>query len=176
MLNDNLNLTINGEGLEVVVGGALADIIRGNSSDNILRGLGGNDLLDGNSGDDHLDGGAGNDELDGGSGTDRIFESANTNFTLTNSQLLRSNGEVDQLSSIERADLRGGASSNTFTLTGWTGTGSIHGGDGVTPNVDTLVVAADVDFVLSNGAVQIGAQSISLLGCLFQVRLYLRRS
>jgi Ca2+-binding RTX toxin-like protein len=148
----NLLLSIVGVGIEEVIGGSKGDVIRGNSQNNILRGGPGDDLLDGNSGDDLLDGGPGNDTLDGGPGNDTIRETANTNFTLSNSQLIRSNGEVDKLKSIEVAHLRGGSSANTFTLDGWTGTGSLTGGvaSASSDTFDTLIVAADEDIMLTN--------------------------
>ncbi len=108
VVNSNLTLTIVGEGVEEVIGGSLNDTLRGNSNDNVLRGGPGNDLLDGKSGDDTLDGGPGNDNLNGGAGTDTINEVANTNFTLSDSSLSRSNGEVDALNNIEIANLTGG--------------------------------------------------------------------
>jgi len=158
VVNSNLTLTIVGEGLEVVLGGALNDIIRGNSNANTLRGGAGADILDGNSGNDFLDGGAGNDELDGGAGIDRIKETANTNFTLNDSSLTRSNGEVDLLESIEHAELAGGSSANLFTLTGWSGTGRVEGGG----NFDTIVAAADLDLTLADTSLMIGASVIQL--------------
>jgi Ca2+-binding RTX toxin-like protein len=145
-VNDHLQLRFFNEGLEEVRGGALDDVIRGNGNNNTLRGGPGDDLLDGKGGDDLLDGGPGNDDLDGGEGQDTIHETANTNFTLTNNRLTRGTGETDILRSIEVAHLTGGAGSNTFTLTGWTGRGSVRGGGGL----DTIVWAADGDFTVSD--------------------------
>ncbi len=149
VVNSNLTLTIVGEGFDEVRGGALNDVLRGNSIGNVLRGGPGNDLLDGKGGDDTLDGGAGDDDLNGGDGVDTINETANTHFTLTNSSLVRGTSETDSLNNIEVANLVGGANSNTFTLTGWTGTGSINGRGGN----DTLVWAANANFTLSNGSI-----------------------
>ena len=152
-----LTLTIQDSGggeaeIENIIGGAKADTIRGNAYNNTLRGGKGNDILDGKAGNDVLDGGEGNDNLNGGDGLlDTINETANTNFTLTNSSLTRSTGEVDTLNNIEVANLVGGAGSNTFTLTGWTGSGSLNGGGGD----DTLVWAADADFLLSDVALTV---------------------
>lgn len=152
-----LTLTIQDSGggeaeIENIVGGAKADTIRGNAYNNTLRGGAGNDLLDGKGGNDILDGGAGNDDLNGGDGLlDTINETANTNFILTNSSLTRGTGEIDTLNNIEVANLTGGAGNNTFTLTGWTGSGSLNGGGGD----DTVVWAADANFLLSDLALTV---------------------
>jgi Ca2+-binding RTX toxin-like protein len=141
-----LQLKIVGEGVEEVRGGSRDDVLRGNSNNNILRGGLGNDILDGKSGNDLLDGGPGNDDLNGGPGLDAINETANTNFILTNHSLSRSTGEFDTLDNIEVANLAGGTSANTFTLTGWTGSGNVRGLGGV----DTVILAADANFTLSD--------------------------
>lgn len=144
-VNSNLDLRIIGEGVEEVRGGAQNDIIRGNGNNNVLRGGPGNDLLDGKSGDDLLDGGSGNDDLNGGEGNevvgDVISETGNFNFTLTNTSLTRSSGEVDILDNLEVAILAGGSGNNTFTLTGWTENAAIVGGGGL----DTVILAADLN-------------------------------
>ncbi|MCX8155585.1 MAG: hypothetical protein N3J91_03895 [Verrucomicrobiae bacterium] len=158
-VNDHLQIRFFNEGLEEVRGGALDDVIRGNGNANILRGGPGNDLLDGKGGDDLLDGGPGNDELDGGEGQDTIQETANTHFTLTDYRLIRGTGEVDLLRSIEVAHLTGGAGANTFTLTGWTGRGSLSGGDGL----DTVVWAADANFTLSDASLTMSLASGPML-------------
>lgn len=155
-VNAYLTLTVQDSGggeaeIENIIGGAKNDVIRGNHFDNILRGGLGNDLLDGKSGNDILDGGAGNDDLNGGTGIDTINETANTNFTLTNTSLVRSNGEVDSLNNIEIANLVGGAGNNFFTLTGWTGSGSLNGAGGN----DTIVWAADANFILTSVSLQV---------------------
>jgi Ca2+-binding RTX toxin-like protein len=146
-ININLTLTIMGEGIEEVRGGAMNDTIRGNSNTNVLRGGLGNDLLDGKSGVDLLDGGLGNDDLNGGTENDFFIHTANASFTLTNTQLMLSNGEVDTLDNIENAFLTGGSSANTFTLTGWTGNAIL---DGAGNAVDAFGMAADVNFILTN--------------------------
>lgn len=154
VVNANLTLELHGEGIEEVIGGSQPDVIRGNSNNNTLRGGPGNDLLDGKSGDDVLDGGAGNDDLNGGPGTDTINESRDTSFTLSDRHLIRGTGETDTLDNIEVANLKGGSSANTFDLTGWTGSGSINGNDSalLPPAIDTLIMAADASYVLTNGS------------------------
>ena len=168
VVNDNLRLRLVGEGIEVVRGGALDDVIRGNGNDNWLVGGPGDDLLDGKGGDDRLGGGSGNDTLLGGAGVDRIVESANTDFSLTDWELRRGTGEVDTLDSIEIAHLSGGPGNNTFTLTGWTGQGSILGQGGW----DTVVWAANADFVLTDTALAVTvATGPMLLNSIEQARL-----
>src|SRR6266545_2380612 len=155
-INVNLSLRLMGEGVEEVRGGALADTIRGNSNNNTLRGGPGNDLLDGKSGNDVLDGGTGNDTLIGGLGVDTINEQGDTDFTLTNIVLMRGTGETDTLDGIEVANLKGGPHSNLFNLTGWTGTGSVDGGDDpADPRDDTIVVGADANFTLTDTSLDI---------------------
>ncbi len=166
-INLNLDLILIGEGFEVVLGGTRDDTIRGNSNDNLLRGGLGDDLLDGKSGNDELDGGQGRDVLIGGLGVDRILETANTHFILTNTRLERATGELDELDGIEHAELTGGPSGNIFTLTGWTGTGAVHGASGV----DRLVVAADVNFTLTNASLDIGG-SVIQISSIQEVRLF----
>lgn len=157
VINPQLTLILQGEGIEEALGGSGNDTIRGNARNNTLRGGPGQDLLDGKSGDDHLDGGAGNDDLNGGDGTDTITEKANTHFSLTNRLLQRGTGETDVLDNIEVANLTGGAGANRFNLSGWTGSGSVHGGDG-TPSgqaTDTLIMAADANYTLSDGSLSV---------------------
>ncbi len=166
-INSNLTLTIVGEGVEQVIGGALDDVIRGNSNNNTLRGGPGNDLLDGKSGDDTLDGGPGNNTLIGGPGVDTVSEQGNTNFVLTNISLTRGTGQVETLDGIEIMNLTGGPDANTFNLTGWTGGGSINGGDIVgDPRNDTVMVGADANVVLTDTTldISINFSPISLVG------------
>ncbi|MEH1816475.1 MAG: hypothetical protein V7L09_29320, partial [Nostoc sp.] len=77
-----------------------------------LYGQDGSDRLIGGLGDDSLYGGAGDDIFDGGDGNDLLSESADVNFTLTNSQLLGLGNDI--LSNIEQVILTGGISDNTL--------------------------------------------------------------
>lgn len=154
MVNGNLDLTLQGGGIENLIGGDEDDDLRGNTLNNIIRGGAGDDLIFGATGDDALDGGTGDDVLDGGNGADSIDMSADTNFVLANGILTRGS-ETDTLASIEEATLRGGDSSNTFTLTGWTGTASIYGNGGT----DTLIFQGDVDMTLTGAG---GIDTLSL--------------
>lgn len=114
-----------------------------------LNGGAGNDTLIGSPFNEMLTGGAGNDSLDGAGGTDTLIESSNVNFTLTNVSLAGLG--TDKLANLEVANLTGGTSSNTFTASGWTGTGNFIGGGGTG---DTITVSKNVDFTLSNSRLQ----------------------
>lgn len=83
--------------------------------------------------------------LDGGDGNgDTILATNNANFVLTDSLLTRSTGGTVNLLSVERAKLTGGTGDNSFTLTGWTGSGSVIAGDGH----DSVVAENNGNFVL----------------------------
>ncbi len=83
-----------------------------------------------------------------GGGVDSIVSTKDANVTLTNSSIAASDGLSMTLSGIASAGLTGGASSNTFTVSGWTGKGSVNGGGGS----DTIVATKDAGFTLTNGA------------------------
>jgi len=93
--------------------------------------------------------------IDGAGGTrDLIISRNDANFVLTNFLLTRSTGGAFVLLNIESANLTGGAGSNTFDVGGWTpfdngpdsGQVVLDGQGGF----NTLVVANDVDFELTN--------------------------
>ena len=88
----------------------------------------GGDMLNGGAGNDTLSGGLGNDALNGGAGTNTLTESGNVNFTLTNSSLVGMG--TDTLANLQVAKLTGGTSTNTFTVSGWTRSGTFVGGGG----------------------------------------------
>ncbi|MEI8318970.1 MAG: hypothetical protein WCH79_13585, partial [Planctomycetia bacterium] len=115
-------------GIENVIGTALADTLLGNSRDNTFSGLAGADTLVGRAGDDTLTGSAGTDSFDGGTGTDTVTESADVDFTLASTTLTGLG--TDTLASIERVNLTTGASANTITVQGWTGSATLTGGTG----------------------------------------------
>ena len=153
VINANLDLTLVGNGIRQVYGGAQNDTIRGNSRNDILHGGLGDDLLQGRGGDDTLEGGPGHNTLVGGAGSNTVLAQGNADFTLTNTQLTVGLTEVDALDSIQMAQLTGGADANIFNLTGWTGGGSIDGGDvPAPPHRDTLIMAADSDFSLNGSS------------------------
>ncbi|HXV43898.1 MAG TPA: hypothetical protein VEC96_12605, partial [Anaerolineae bacterium] len=106
----------------------------------------------------NLTGGAGNNTftvsnwtgtgtLDGAGGTgDTVISSNNADFTLTNTLLDVSGGATLTLANMEVANLTGGTGSNDFTVSGWTGTGTLNGGS----NTDTVISTNDADFTLIN--------------------------
>ena len=97
--------------------------------------------------------------LDGGGGTDTVVATRNTNFTLTNSRLQTADSLNVQLVNIEAARLTGGKANNTFTLTGWSGSGSITGGGGV----DSLIATLDHGATLSDRQLIVtGGMSMSI--------------
>ncbi len=113
----------------------------GNATDlgDFLDGRAGNDILKGYLGDDTLIGGTGINTLDGGAGTDKVIETGNVNFTLTDTSL--TGPGTTTLASVEQAQLTGGASGNTFNISGWTGTAVLDGQGGG----DTLIAANTVN-------------------------------
>jgi Ca2+-binding RTX toxin-like protein len=104
----------------------------------------GHDTLNGAAGPDTLNGGTGNDSLDGGADTNTLVASGNVNFTLTNSSL--TGAGTDALANLQIANLTGGTSSNSFTVSGWSGSGTLIGGGGS----DTVVASRDANFTLSD--------------------------
>ena len=84
----------------------------------------------------------------GGGGSDTIVVSRDANFTLTNAQLTIGTQNV-ALSGIGTASLTGGSGNNTFTVTGWTGGGSLAGGGG---GSDSVVASKGAGFTLSDSS------------------------
>jgi Ca2+-binding RTX toxin-like protein len=156
---------VNGsDGADVITGSGLPDVISGDIGADVINGGGGNDIVGG---------GIGADAMSGGAGIDTLMESADLDFTLTDSTLT-GNGS-DTHNSFELAKITGGVSANTidastFTgptvlsggpgndvltggagndaLKGSTGSDTISGGAGV----DTLKERADVDFTLTDNS------------------------
>lgn len=75
----------------------------------------------------------------GATGPDTISFTGNTDVTLTDSALTITGGSIS-IAEFENAVLTGGSSANHFTISGWTGTGSIDGQGGT----DTLIATNDV--------------------------------
>lgn len=76
-------------------------------------------------------------DYEGDGGTDTIKVVDDSSFTLSNSSLAIAGVGTISLSGITQANLTGGASANTFDLSGWTGSASVTGGGGT----DTLIGA-----------------------------------
>jgi|GEM_PF-3352709 len=117
------------------------DIIDGQAGNDILYGNGGNDTLIGGSGNDNLYGGQGDDFIDGGDGIDFVREAADTNFILTDNQLIGVG--TDTLLSIERAALTGGESANKIDATNFSGIVYLYGNGGN----DTLIGGSGNDII-----------------------------
>ena len=104
-----------------------------------LTGGGGNDLFT-------VTGWNGMGSLTGGGGSDTVVASRNANFTLSDIQLLASNGLTMALSGLRIANLTGGLSANTFTVSGWTGSGTLNGSS----STDQVIAVRDTDMTLTN--------------------------
>jgi filamentous hemagglutinin family protein len=89
--------------------------------------------------------------LDGGTGAgDAIVATNDVDFTLTNTSLARSGGQAAlTLANMESATLTGGAADNSFTVSGWSGTGTLDGAGGTN---DSIAATNDVDFTLTNAS------------------------
>ncbi|MEH1942283.1 MAG: DUF4347 domain-containing protein [Nostoc sp.] len=110
-------------------GGTTDDTIYGYAGNDYLYGQDGNDRLIAGAGNDYLYGGKGDDIIDGGDGIDYVNESADVNFTLTNTQL--SGLGSDSLIDIERVTLTGGISKNTLDASSFTvASVYLYGGNG----------------------------------------------
>lgn len=120
----------------------------GGDGDDVLKGASGTDTLKGGAGSDTLSGGMGNDILDGGADLNTLAETANVSFTLTNTTLYGVG--TDTLANLQIANLTGGSSANTFTVSGWTGKGLLVGGG----SSDSVVASKNTNFMLSNSALQ----------------------
>src|SRR5205823_431703 len=78
--------------------------------------------------------------IDGAGGTDVIVSSTDAAaVTITDPSLARTGTTTLTLANIETANLTGGASANTFTVSGWTGGGTIDGAGGT----DVIVSSTD---------------------------------
>jgi len=155
----NTSLTAPGVGTDTLSGIEQAEL-DGGASGNVfdattftagpvtLVGGAGNDILIGGEKNDLLTGGAGDDTFAGGAGIDTVTETADTDFTLTDTSLV--GGPVtgtDLLSGVERVQLTGGAGDNTFTVSEESSMAvSLTGGAGN----DTVVSVNDADFTLAN--------------------------
>lgn len=160
--SNSINASAFGGTSVTLIGGAGHDLLQGGSGADCLDGGVSNDTLNGN---DTITGGAGHDTLVGGADTDLLVETANVNFTLTNTSLLGKGFGADSLTDIENVKLTGGTSNNRLNagdfslgsvtliggigndfLTGRDGEDALLGGDGN----DTLSGGADNDLLFGN--------------------------
>ncbi|MGB3758058.1 MAG: putative Ig domain-containing protein [Rivularia sp. (in: cyanobacteria)] len=128
-------------GSAYLYGRAGNDILNGGTRNDYIYGGQGSDVISGNDGNDYLYGEAGDDSIDGGAGFDTIRETADVNFTLTDTQLT-GNG-TDNLASIERAILRGGNSANKIDASSFSGSTYVYGRSGN----DTLLGGSGNDYL-----------------------------
>jgi hypothetical protein len=68
--------------------------------------------------------------VDGGLGHNRIVVQGDTDYTLSDTQLITSAGLNVSLTNVQEANLTGGSSSNTFTVSDWSGTATLDGQGG----------------------------------------------
>ena len=116
-------------GNDTLTGGTSNDTLNGGSGEDSLVGGPGNDKLQGQGNSlDTLTGGPGDDTLDGGDGYDHIAESADVDFTVTDSTLTGLGS--DTLINIQLAQLFGGSSSNTLDASAFTGRAFLNGSGG----------------------------------------------
>lgn len=133
--------TLSGLDAAVLTGGASGNLIdaSGFSKPVTLSGSDGNDTLiggsatdriEGGNGDDRITGGTGANTLFGGDGTDRVVETSNAAvFTVSNSTVVGT--ETERIYSFEQAELTGGPSANSISVTSsFTGPVTLNGGAG----------------------------------------------
>lgn len=146
---------IGGMGNDTLIGGADQDLLTAGSGNDILMGDAGNDTLVGNLGNDTLIGGFGNDSFNGANGIDTVSETADTDFILTDTQLMGQG--TDTLNQIELANLTGEHGDNLLdalavnninvTLNGATGNDTVLGG----AKDDSLIGAGGNDVLNGRG-------------------------
>lgn len=90
--------------------------------------------------------------LAGGGGADTVKAIKNASMTLTDDALTATDTMNLNLFGIGLADLRGRASVNTFTVSGWTGGGWLRGGNGA----DVVVAVKNTSFTLTDNALSTG--------------------
>jgi hypothetical protein len=114
-----------------------------------------------------VSGWTGGGSLTGGGGTDTVVASKNVSFTLSNSSLSATNGLSMSLSGIGIANLTGGAAANTFTVSGWTGTGTLTGSGGT----DVVASTNDANFTLTNTSLSVSGGASFVLATMEQANL-----
>ncbi|MEX0677825.1 MAG: sialidase family protein, partial [Pirellulales bacterium] len=88
---------------------------------------------------------------DGGTSDNQVSVIGDADYVLTGSSLTRSAGGIIDLVNVQIASLTGGASGNTFDVSGWTGTGAING----LGNNDVVQATKDANMTL--GAISLAA-------------------
>ncbi len=109
----------------------------------------------------NVSGWSGTGSLNGAGGNaDDVIASNDADFTLSDSSLARSGRGTLALQNMELADLTSTTQDHSFTVSGWSGGGSLHGDGG---SADTVIAANSVNFVLSDSALTRSA-TIALSG------------
>ena len=142
--NGGDDVLLGGSGDDAVTGDDGNDHIEGGDGQDSLDGLAGNDSIDGQAGYDSVTGGDGDDLLVGGNDLDVVSETANIDFTLSDS-LMTGLGN-DLLLGFEYAQLSGGVDGNRIDTTGFTGNVTLVGGAGS----DTLMTGSGSDVLNGN--------------------------
>nr|WP_262984361.1 calcium-binding protein [Nostoc sp. 'Peltigera membranacea cyanobiont' 210A] len=139
---DGNDYLISNAGNDYVYGGNNNDTLDGGIGNDLLYGESGNDQVIAGAGNDVVSGGVGDDVLDGGDGIDGLSESADVNFTLTNTQLAGLGSDI--FSNIERATLSSGTSNNILDASAFSlGSVNLYGGAGN----DTLIGGSNNDYL-----------------------------
>jgi Ca2+-binding RTX toxin-like protein len=157
----------------ILVGGASANLFDTGAFTGpvTLNGEAGNDTLVSGSGNDLLSGGADDDSINGNGGSDTLVETADVNFTLTNTSITGLGN--DTIRRIEQARLFSGDSDNLLdasaftigpvTLSGGAGDDTLRGG----PRNDQLKGGDGADMLFGNGGADLmlgGAGNDTLTG------------
>src|SRR5208337_3441268 len=91
--------------------------------------------------------------------------SKNAGFTLTNTSLSSTDGMTLGLSGITKANLTDTAGGNTFTVSGWTGSGSLTDSAASAATADTLVDTVAENTTLTNTSLAVtGLPTLTLSG------------
>ena len=98
--------------------------------------------------------------FNGGDGTDTVSATRNADFVLATSQLTVGT-DAFLLSGVESATLTGGDGDNSFTVGGFTGSGTIAGGDGTG---DTILATRDASFTLTDSQLSVGPDVFLISG------------
>ena len=114
--DDKLN---GGGGNDTAHGGDGNDSIDGGGGEDVLSGGDGDDRLRGQGSEDTLSGGDGNDTLDGGPAYDQVTETADVDFTITDTSLTGVGDDV--IIDVEEVHLTGGPNPNRFDGTAFDG-------------------------------------------------------
>jgi len=118
-------------GITAVIGGNFNDTLNAGSVANVA-----------------LTGGLGTNALSGTGAGDSVVESISSSYTLTKAQLTGASPPfTDNLTGITIAKLTGSSgTSNTFTVSGWTGTGSLS----ILAGTATVTASKSADYTLTN--------------------------